>query len=210
MGDRWRPALRLAGAGAAGYLAGSLPSADIAARLASGGAADLRSVGSGNPGAANAIAVLGPVWGYTVMAADIAKAAAACRAGATLAGDMGAHVAGVAAVVGHCFPWHTGFRGGKGVAASAGQCLATFPAYCPIDLVVAGATGVLPWWRKRAFATLAVSSAVWVGAGVVWWRRRWPNLWGPEPTVALPAAAAATSALIVYRFKTAPITGRSR
>ena len=40
-----------------GYLLGTIPSADIAARAA--GATDLRSSGSGNPGAANAIAVLG-------------------------------------------------------------------------------------------------------------------------------------------------------
>src|SRR6187200_112525 len=51
---------RLAAAAATGYLAGTLPSADLAARLATGGAADLRTTGSGNPGAANAINVLGP------------------------------------------------------------------------------------------------------------------------------------------------------
>ncbi len=72
---------RLVAAAAAGYAAGLLPSADLAARRATRGAVDLREHGSGNPGGANAVAVLGRRWGYAVMAADIAKAAAAARVG---------------------------------------------------------------------------------------------------------------------------------
>ncbi|MBA3287807.1 MAG: hypothetical protein H0U21_07255, partial [Acidimicrobiia bacterium] len=45
---------RLATAAVAGYLAGTLPSADIASRLATGGRIDLRVAGSANPGALNA------------------------------------------------------------------------------------------------------------------------------------------------------------
>ena len=194
---------RLVAAGAAGYLMGAFPSADAAARLATRGETDLRAAGSGNPGAANAIALLGPRWGYGVMAADIGKGAIAARVGSAIAGDSGAHLGGVGAVAGHCFPWYANFRGGKGVAASAGQCLATFPAYFPIDLAVAGITGVIPWWRKRAFATTAVSSSVWIAACVLWWRKGWPNLWGPRPAASLPAAALATSAMITYKFATA-------
>ena len=78
-----------------------------------------------------------------------------------------------------------GFRGGKGVATSIGQCLATFPAYFPIDAFVGVATAAMPWWSKRAFSATIVSSVCWVGGGVVWWRarpsatpggrrRRWP------------------------------------
>jgi len=190
-------------AGATGYLLGATPSADIASRLATGGQLDLRSTGTGNPGAANAIGQLGPGWGYAVMAADVAKGAAACRAGGRLASGTGAHVAGTAAVVGHCFPLWNGFRGGKGVAASAGQCLATFPAYTVFDLAVAGLTAASPRWKRRAFAATAVASACWVAAATVWWRRQWPNAWGPRPTAALPAAAAASSAVILSRFAAA-------
>ena len=139
---------RLMASLAAGYLLGTLPSADVATRVATRGQGDLRSQGSGNPGALNAIKVLGPGWGYGVMAADIAKGAAACVAGRALAGDLGAHVGGTAAVVGHCFPVWNGFRGGKGVAASVGQCAMTFPAYVPIDLAVAGLT-VSARWKSR-------------------------------------------------------------
>jgi glycerol-3-phosphate acyltransferase PlsY len=186
-----------------GYLAGTLPSADIASRLATGGATDLRAAGSGNPGAANAIKVLGPGWGYAVMAADIAKGAAACRVGRRLAGDGGSHLAGTAAVVGHCFPVWNGFKGGKGVAASVGQCLATFPAYTPIDLGVAWATSASPRWKRRAYGATVVATGCWVAGGALWAWRGWPNLWGPRPTRALPAAAAASSAVILYKFATA-------
>jgi acyl phosphate:glycerol-3-phosphate acyltransferase len=197
------PIGRLLAAAAVGYAAGTFPSADVATKLATRGDVDLRAVGSGNPGAANAIKVLGPAWGYAVMAADIAKAAGAAAAGRRLCGTDGAHVAGTAAVVGHCWPVWNGFRGGKGVAASVGQCLVTFPAYFPIDLAVAGLTSASPRWKQRAYAATAVASACWVAAGVMWWRRRWPNLWGPPPTSALPLAAAASSAVILDRFRRA-------
>ena len=195
-----------AAAAAAGYLLGTLPSADLAARLASGGTADLRTSGTGNPGGANALVVLGRAWGYAVMGADIAKGAAACGAGRRLGGEIGAHVAGTAAVVGHCFPVWNGFRGGKGVAASVGQCLATFPVYVPFDLGLAWLTATPQWSRRVGTRTLiatAVASTTWVAASALWWRRGWPNAWAPRATAALPVAATATSAVILSRFAAA-------
>jgi acyl phosphate:glycerol-3-phosphate acyltransferase len=189
--------LDVVAAAALGYLFGTVPSADVAARLATGGTTDLRSAGSGNPGAANAMAALGKGWGWGVLAADVGKGALACVAGGRLAGPAGANVAGTAAVVGHCYPVWKGFRGGKGVAVSAGQCLVTFPAYFPLDLAVAWVVGRL---RGRAFPATAVASAVWVTCGVLWWRRGWSNSWGPPPGPALPLCAAATSAVILRRF----------
>jgi acyl phosphate:glycerol-3-phosphate acyltransferase len=190
---------RLVAAAAVGYLAGTIPSADVASRLASGGSVDLRTAGTGNPGAANAMGVLGSGWGTAIMAADIAKAAAACGVGRRVAGPAGAHLAGTASVVGHCFPVWNGFRGGKGVACSVGQCLATFPTYLPFDLGVAALTASGPWKSRARSATVAASVA-WVAAALVWWRRRLPNAWGPPATAALPAGAAASSAVILYKF----------
>jgi glycerol-3-phosphate acyltransferase PlsY len=189
-------------AAAAGYLIGTVPCADVAARVATKGTTDLRDAGTGNPGAVNAMAVLGPAWGWGILAADATKGALACAAGRRLAGGSGAHIAGTAAVVGHCFPVWNGFRGGKGVAVSLGQCLATFPAYLPIDLGVAWAVGKR---TGRTFPGTAVASATWVTAGVLWWRKGWPNGWGPAPTAALPISAAVSSAVIAYRFLTAEI-----
>ena len=43
------------------------------------------------------------------------------------------------------------------------------------------------------------SCALWIAAGALWSKRRLPNLWGPEPTAALPLANAATAAVIASR-----------
>ena len=194
---------RVAGAALLGYLIGTFPTADIVARRASGGTVDLRRSGSGNPGGANALKLLGAKVGYTIMAGDVAKGALASGVGAIVAGPAGAHLAGSASVIGHCFPVWTGFRGGKGVAASVGQCLATFPAYFPVDLAVAAITVSNPRWKQRAFTATLASSAAWVVGGLVWWRRQWPNLWGPRPSPGLPLAALVSSAVIAYRFASA-------
>ena len=169
-----------------GYLMGSLPSADIATRLATDGSVDLRTAGSGNPGAANAKDVLGAKWGAAVMTADIAKGAVACVAGRGLGGDLGAHVGGTAAVVGHCFPVWNGFRGGKGFASAVGQVATTFPAFLPAGIGVVGATVSVPWKSRSTAVTLA-GAISWVVAAMLWWRKGWRNGFGPKPTVALPS-----------------------
>ncbi len=200
VGGTVSPTSRLTTAAAVGYLLGTFPTADIVARRASKGIIDLRTSGSGNPGSANAMNVLGKRAGAQVLAGDVAKGAAACAAGAIIAGPVGAHLAGTSSVVGHCYPVWTGFRGGKGVATSVGQCLATFPAYFPIDIAVAVVTVANPRWKQRAFAATVASSACWVVGGVVWWARGLRNLWGPKPSLALPLASAISSAVIIRRF----------
>lgn len=191
---------KLLGAAAVGYLVGTFPTADLVARRSSNGSVDLRSAGTGNPGGANAVKVLGKKAGGVVIAGDITKGAAASAIGGIVAGPAGAHIAGSASVIGHCYPVWNGFRGGKGVAASVGQCLATFPAYFPIDAAVAVVTVAVPRWKQRAFAATVASSVCWVLGGLVWWRRGLPNLWGPKPTAGLPLASAVSSAVIMQRF----------
>jgi glycerol-3-phosphate acyltransferase PlsY len=195
----WRYARRLLLAACGGYLLGTFPSADLASRVVTGGTVDLRRAGSGNPGGVNARRVLGRWPGRAVKAADVAKGAAACLWGRRCAGDLGAHVAGVTAVAGHCYPVWTRFRGGKGVATSYGQCLITFPAYAPLDLALGTSLAKLPGVRRPALVSVLGASVAWLAASVVWWRRGLPNLWGPRPTVALPLANAATLLLIVSR-----------
>lgn len=199
------PLARLSSAVAVGYLLGTFPTADLVARRASRGQVDLRQSGSGNPGSANALKVLGAKAGAAVLVGDIGKGAAACAIGGLVAGPAGAHLAGTSSVVGHCYPVWNGFRGGKGVATSVGQCLATFPAYFPIDVAVAAATAANPKWRQRAFAATIASSACWVIGGVVWWARGMRNGWGPRPTALLPLASAVSSAVIIQRFIAASV-----
>ena len=188
-------AARLTGTALAGYALGGLPSADVATRLATGG-------GTWSRMRERPALVLGGGWGTAVLAADIAKGAMACAVGRAVGGGTGAHLGGTAAVLGHCFPAASGFKGGKGVAASVGQCLATFPAYFPVDLAVAALSSTGPW-RRRASVATQLSSAAWIGGAILWWRKGWPNLWGPRPTAALPLAVGASSAVILYRFATA-------
>lgn len=192
--------LRLACAAAAGYLLGTLPSADVAAHLASGGRIDVRGSGSRNPGGVNVFRVLGGAPGRAVIVTDVLKGFAACASGRLVAGDVGAHVGGVGAVVGHCYPVWNGFRGGKGVATSYGQCLYTFPAFAPVDLALAIGIARVRGLHNPALVATAVTSTAWLAASVVWWRRRLPNSWGPPPTAALPLANAATALVVASRF----------
>jgi acyl phosphate:glycerol-3-phosphate acyltransferase len=187
---------RLLAAGGIGYVVGMAPSADVAARWAGG--SDLRSRGTGNPGGINASHVLGRKWGAAVSVADIGKGVAAGHLGRVIAGDAGANVAATAAVVGHCFP--VGRSGGKGVATSVGQVVATFPSYLPLDMVVAFGTSAVPWLRQRTRTATTIASVTWVVTAALWWRRGLRNPGGVTPTVSLPLAAAASSAVILARF----------
>lgn len=191
---------RTLAAGALGYAAGTLPSADLVARAAAGGAVDPNAEGSGNPGAANVANLLGRKAGAAVFGLDMGKAVVAGQLGRTLAGAPGANAAAAAAVLGHCFPAQRGFRGGKGVAASFGQMLATFPAYLPVDLALGAIAAKSDFWKQRPIATIGATCGLWtvLAAGAA--ARRAPNLWGPGPDVSMPLGAAVSSAAIVWRF----------
>jgi glycerol-3-phosphate acyltransferase PlsY len=199
-------AIRTGVAALAGYLAGTFPTADVvslyAAKRDGISLVDLRQAGTGNPGALNAAKTLGWKWGAVVLAGDAVKGALASAAGRVLAGDSGGYAAGSGAVVGHCAPVWSGFRGGKGLATSAGTSLVCFPAYMPIDVGLAAATLALS--KGRAGTATYVASAVFIAASVYWWRAKKGNLWGPKPTAGLPLYAIASSAIIAYRFLTAP------
>lgn len=201
---------RLALAGVAGYLGGSVLTADIvsrAVRRRSTAQTDLRSVGSGNPGAANAFANLGTGAGIAILAGDIAKGAIAPAIGRRIAGDAGIYLAATTAVIGHCFPIWSHFRGGKGVATSAGTTLIAFPAYVPIDLSLVGTSF---FFSRHAGKATAIASSVFVASSFLWHARQWPSLWGAKPTLGLPMYAVATSAIIGYKFLAAPAHSGNR
>lgn len=109
------------------YLVGSVPFGLVAGRLKG---IDLRKHGSGNVGATNVVRVLGKPIGLTVFFLDFLKGlvptwwfpALALARGATLSHDALALVFGAAAVLGHVFSLWLRFKGGKGVATSAGMC----------------------------------------------------------------------------------------
>ncbi len=126
--------MRLAAALVLSYLVGSIPWSLLAARLFGG--VDLRKVGSGNLGATNVFRALGAWTALAVLALDAAKGAVAVLLIARLPSPVlgpggGATLCGLAAILGHMFPFYLGFRGGKGIATSAGVFAALEPtAFC--------------------------------------------------------------------------------
>lgn len=123
--------LTTAGIVPAAYVLGSIPFGLIVSSLFGG--ADVRKVGSGNIGATNVARAAGPLAGVLTLVLDAVKGAAAVLLAGHFTGESAAWmtIAGLAALVGHCFPVWLGFRGGKGVATAAGF----FLALCPLALL---------------------------------------------------------------------------
>ncbi len=144
------------------YLLGAIPTSLVAARWIAG--VDLRQVGSGNLGATNLYRALG--WKYAVPVGlfDMAKGAVPVMLFAPLAGvaSAGALGLGAAAIVGHVFSVFVKFRGGKGVATSAGVVL----GLAPLAFAVSGAVWALTVWASgyvslgSVLAALAFPAAV--------------------------------------------------
>ena len=125
-----------------GYLFGSFPAGYFAGRMAG---VDVRSLGSGNIGATNVLRVLGKRWGYAVFFVDAFKGFAAVRITLFLAEHLAATrshavsfaiLAAVMCVIGHTFPVWLGFKGGKGVATSAGAIFGLMPLAAVIVFLI--------------------------------------------------------------------------
>jgi acyl phosphate:glycerol-3-phosphate acyltransferase len=130
----------------AAYFLGSIPTGYLVARAKG---IDIRTVGSGNIGATNAMRVLGRPAGIFVLAMDMLKGYAACAWAVPLIFDwLAPHLsgltvyfhqepaelqtrygvlAGIAAVLGHNYTCWLKFKGGKGIATSAGVYFALAP-----------------------------------------------------------------------------------
>ncbi len=133
------------------FLLGGVNPATLVARALG---IDLRSSGSGNPGAANAGRVLGRRWGALVLALDVLKAYLPTLIVLRTMGTVPALVAGFAVVLGHVFSPFLGGKGGKGVAAALGAILAIAP-WVGLGAVVvfAVATVVLPFVGEASIVT---------------------------------------------------------
>jgi acyl phosphate:glycerol-3-phosphate acyltransferase len=124
------------------YLSGSLPWGLWVGRFARG--VDVRTLGSGNLGATNVYRSLGPGLGVLTLLLDLAKGALpvwllphAAFAAAFPGGPEWCRLAvGFAAVAGHVWTFLAGFRGGKGVATTAGVLLALAPAAFGVFVLV--------------------------------------------------------------------------
>ncbi|MEE9270383.1 MAG: glycerol-3-phosphate 1-O-acyltransferase PlsY [Candidatus Krumholzibacteria bacterium] len=142
-----------------GYFAGAIPFSYIAGKVCAG--IDLREQGSGNLGASNTFRYLGPWIAMLVLAGDVAKGfvpayfAPDLAATSELPGHWLMLAAGFFAVIGHMFSVFVGFRGGKGIATTAGA----FLALAPLALLWAFAVWALVLLPTRIVSVASISAA---------------------------------------------------
>lgn len=104
---------------------------------------DIRQYGSGNAGTTNALRVLGTKAGLIVFAGDCLKCIAAVVVTRLLFGNSHPDMiyllclyTGAGAILGHNYPFYMGFRGGKGIAATAGMILSFHPYFVVMGVVL--------------------------------------------------------------------------
>jgi glycerol-3-phosphate acyltransferase PlsY len=158
------------------YLLGSIPTGFLVGKARG---IDIRSIGSGNIGATNVFRYFGTVAGVAVLVVDALKGLLAVAAvtrlcwlvfGAT--GDATSHewleiIAGLAAVLGHNYTCWLHFKGGKGIATSAGVLVALVPyallIILAIWILVIGLTRFVS--LASICASAALPFATWVTGG---------------------------------------------
>ena len=143
------------------YLLGSIPFGYLAGRMAG---IDIRNCGSGNVGATNVIRTLGKGYGHPVFALDFLKGLGAVKMSILIATRMQSEwnppemfgiVAAISSVLGHSFPVWLGFRGGKGVATSAGALF----GLAPVAALVGVAIWIVTFWLTRYVSVASIAAA---------------------------------------------------
>ena len=150
----------------AAYLLGSIPSGYLAGRAKG---IDIRSVGSGNIGATNAFRVLGRTVGILVLVADGLKGWVAVALLPGFIAGLVSHMtwnetnleylrltAGMCAILGHNFTIWLHFKGGKGIATSAG----VLAALMPWNFIVALAVWIIVCLLTRYVSVASIAAAL--------------------------------------------------
>jgi len=194
------------------YLLGSIPTGFLVAKAKG---IDIRNVGSGNIGATNAMRVLGKPAGIFVLLMDAAKGFSACFLGLLIfmyfsMQTSGLHsitdsssidfdkmwnafsnfpiLAGIFAVLGHNYTCWLKFKGGKGIATTAGVYLALAPWPLFIALMIFILAVVLT--RYISVGSIAAAAALPI---MVW-------IWPPQD-IFLGIVTTALGALAIYKHK---------
>lgn len=122
-----------------GYFIGNIETGYIFGKL---NKMDIRNYGSGNAGATNTLRVLGPKAGLIVFLGDFCKSLIPClvvryifRDNVSLSYVYMLYI-GLGVVLGHNFPFYLGFKGGKGVASTAGIIMALDIRIAVVCLIV--------------------------------------------------------------------------
>jgi glycerol-3-phosphate acyltransferase PlsY len=172
------------------YLLGSIPFGLILAKIF--GSGDVRNEGSGNIGATNVARVAGPLAGILTLILDGAKGAAAVLLAERYSNGsaMWMIIAGLAALIGHCFPIWLKFKGGKGVATAAGVYLALSPLAFLAGLILF--ILVVAFWRYVSLGSISAAAAMPMLLYFLWAPHH-----APPPMITFGALAVAM--LIVYK-----------
>ena len=177
------------------YLLGSVPFGFI---IAKAHGIDVRKVGSGNIGATNVVRAVGKKWGGLALACDMLKGlcavtlipAATVQLCPTANLELLKIVCASLAVAGHNWTVFLRFKGGKGVATSAGAVLGI--AWQP--LVAALVSWVAVFFVTRYVSLASVLAAVVLVAGA-WFLR-------PGDSIITPLVLTSLCALLVCRHRT--------
>ena len=176
------------------YLLGAIPTAFIVARAKG---VDIRQVGSGNVGATNVFRSVGKGWGIFTFAMDAMKGFVPAwvfpRVALSWLGYAGGPELGLAcaaaAVAGHNWPIYLRFKGGKGVATSAGALIGIAPLAALVGVVA---------WLAIFLPTRYVSLSSMVAAVAVC-ALAWFHCYGKG--LALPVAFTLLAALLLWRHR---------
>jgi glycerol-3-phosphate acyltransferase PlsY len=160
------------------YLLGSIPTGYLMGRA---GGLDIRQHGSGNIGATNVWRVMGRTWGFAAFACDFLKGFLLLflvrriefHHAHTWSVSLLLVLCALAAVIGHNYtPW-LGFRGGKGIATSAG----VLGALLPWSLLVVFSLWLILVLLTRTVSIASIAAATLLGpATAFFYPRNWTYL----------------------------------
>jgi acyl phosphate:glycerol-3-phosphate acyltransferase len=182
-----------------GYLLGSIPTGFLVAKARG---VDIRTVGSKNMGATNVFRVLGKGPGIFVLLVDALKGTAAIlfagefsRRGIPLSDctcefwnqDLAMTLGGLCAILGHNYTCWLGFKGGKGIATSAGVFFTLAPLACSIAL----AAWIVSFLVTRYVSVASIVAAVALPTAVVL----------TQTNVALSVVTVVIGALAIYKHR---------
>ncbi|MBF0475723.1 MAG: glycerol-3-phosphate 1-O-acyltransferase PlsY [Deltaproteobacteria bacterium] len=142
------------------YLVGSIPTGVVLSKSLAG--TDVRNYGSGNIGATNISRLMGKKFGLIVLAIDILKGFLPVLVGKLILPSQPLFtpwilaLTGLAAFLGHVFPFSLGFKGGKGVATAAGAML----AISPISILMAAGVFLAVTYKTKFVSAGSLAGAL--------------------------------------------------
>ncbi|MBN2162161.1 MAG: glycerol-3-phosphate 1-O-acyltransferase PlsY [Pontiellaceae bacterium] len=167
----------------AAYLFGAVPFGLLVAKSRG---VDIRQHGSGNIGATNVFRVVGKGWGIFTFVLDALKGfipAFVFPLIGKLEGDYSV-LFGLLAIVGHSFPVYLKFKGGKGVATSAGMLLGVAPAAVGIGFLC----WIISMFASRIVSLSSILAALAVGISV----------WFLDETLVVSIALSMLALLVIW------------